>query len=648
VSRQVEEQLSVLLAPLAQIRSTPSETVEQIKIKQRLYKSLESKREPFRLVADLWCSTFPAGRVTDEQYQEAIGALTQPRKFAEIAKRPWFMRAIELARRPDMLPFHWELEFIEAFYGEDGRLPDAGFDAIIGNPPYEVLSELESNRDLSAIKAFIEHEPVYEPSRTGKNNLYKLFVCRVLELLADGGFLGFITPMAILGDKITAELRKRITQVASFTSIEAFPQKDDPANRVFPEAKLSTAVFGVIKTTADAQRFRARVHPRRFIEANSPSYVLSTAEIPLYDPLNFTIVSCSQADWNLATRIMSTGRLIRLRQFAEFSQGEVNETNERHNGNLTNDASRGALVIRGASVCLYVTRAASQGRDLLIDVHGFLQDKQEDTKAFHHRHRRVCWQESSPQNNFRRVIAALVPAGRFCNHKINYLPEHASKLPLELVLGLLNSRLIDWYFRLGSTNAAVSHYQMYNLPCPMFADGTLQPDGGRHDVRTVVGSGQLGDAYNLLKNELAEPPFSASVARRHYRSRRTHHRYREQPRRHSPRGAIGAGSPRATLPRLYRPSPVRDGGFDRARGSRSRIAVVRNELERTRRAIQNPFLLSCSPHKQLFAISVPLREAQSPSLAPSSSARRIPKSHPRRRMSNDGAPIPTSLPTCPN
>ena len=36
--------------------------------------------------------------------------------------------------------FHWELEFPEVFFGRDGRRrPDAGFDAVIGNPPWDMV-----------------------------------------------------------------------------------------------------------------------------------------------------------------------------------------------------------------------------------------------------------------------------------------------------------------------------------------------------------------------------------------------------------------------------------------------------------------------------------------------------------------------------
>ena len=44
-----------------------------------------------------------------------------------------------------------------------------------------------------------------------------------------------------------------------------------------------------------------------------------------------------------------------------------------------------------------------------------------------------------------------------------------SRLPLELVLAMLNSKFADWYFRLGSTNNHVNHYQLTNIPSPRFS-----------------------------------------------------------------------------------------------------------------------------------------------------------------------------------
>jgi len=67
--------------------------------------------------------------------------------------------------------FHWELEFPEVFYGPKPgtiqaieRLEGAGFDAVIGNPPYDVLASEELGYDVSQDLTFYESLSVYEPA----------------------------------------------------------------------------------------------------------------------------------------------------------------------------------------------------------------------------------------------------------------------------------------------------------------------------------------------------------------------------------------------------------------------------------------------------------------------------------------------------
>ena len=519
-SATMESAVPALLKPLDEIRMMPSVTVTQVKEKEHLYRDFfDAVRRPFVSVADLWISVFftPTGvaEVTPSQYGEAMSAL-RSKKFVALEKAGWFASAVARAKARGIDAFHWEFEFPEVFLApERTSRGKKGFDAIIGNPPYDVLAEKELGRDLKSIKGFIEAAPIYDASRRGKNNLYKLFICRGLDLLAEGGRFGFIVPMALLGDDQTAAIRASMLKAGAFTTIDAFPQKDDPARRVFPEAKLSTAIFTMVKTLRPELKsapFRSRQHSEDRVDPNSTGLALTTDQIPLYDAENLGIVSCTQEDWDLAVRIMTTGRLARLGTYAEFSQGEVNETVQRAAGCITKDPSEGKLVQRGASISLYVLRPASQGEDLYLRVSKFLEGKGADTKAFHHRHARAALQESCPQNNFRRIIASYVPSGEFCNHKINYVPEPASRLPLEVLLAILNSQLADWYFRLGSTNAAVSHYQLYNLPCPSFTDKRVASDDKCRDAALkAIKAGDLELAFTAIKGTLAQPPFSRAV-----------------------------------------------------------------------------------------------------------------------------------------
>ncbi len=517
--QQVSSRLPGVLEGLKLIVDKPSDTIEEVKEKAKVFRTVvDAIRTPFVAVADLWCATYfleKADQIKPDEYGKALQLIGVQNHHARVKREGWFQKALEVAQRADVSCFHWELEFPEVFFDQTGRREGGGFDVIIGNPPYDVLSERETGHDLTNVKEFLKAQPVYEPSFRGKNNLYKLFVCRALDLLSDGGRLGLITPMAILGDDQAAAIRRKILDIGAFTSVDALPQKDDAAQRVFPEAKLSTAVFSLVKTANVAARngpFVSRVHSAQYLTSTSPSLSLSTSQIPLYDPSNLSIVSCSQQDWDLAVKIMQSGRMIRLADVAEFFQGEVNETNERARGSLVDDPRRGKLVTRGACICLYVTRPASQGTDLYLDVNRFLQGKGLDTKAYHHQHRRVGLQESCPQNNFRRIIAAMIPGGEFCNHKVNCLPEFACRLPLEFNLGVLNSKLSDWYFRLGSTNAAVSHYQLYNLPCPRFAEhDTREDDRLRAATMATIQEGNLPGVLELLHAPLAVAPFSLAI-----------------------------------------------------------------------------------------------------------------------------------------
>ncbi len=90
----------------------------------------------------------------------------------------------------------------------------------------------------------------------------------------------------------------------------------------------------------------------------------------------------------------------------------------------------------------------------------------------------------------------------------NYFSEVKSKVPLRFVLALLNSKLADWYFRLGSTNAAVSHYQLHNLPCPKFvgADQDAAPTF-RAKAMLALKANRLDEVMSVLAPLLDVSPF---------------------------------------------------------------------------------------------------------------------------------------------
>jgi hypothetical protein len=209
---------------------------------------------------------------------------------------------------------------------------------------------------------------------------------------------------------------------------------------------------------------------------------------------------------------MSSGRLKRLAEYATAYQGEVNETTDRNKGHISYESKDGPRILRGANVCLYTLRSSSQGEDIFMKTTKFLKGKKPSSKAWHHSQARIGFQRKSPQNNFRRLIATPVPAGEFCCESISYFPEKECKLPPLFLLALLNSKLMEWYFRIGSTNAMVNDYQIRILPAPFVTLGTNKGAWtASKDFRQCVNDKDFDGAFGVIEPLLEVPPFPDST-----------------------------------------------------------------------------------------------------------------------------------------
>ncbi len=177
-NKQLQSTLPTVLATLAQIRSIPSGSAQEVKQKTAWFKKCESLRKPYVTLADLWCSTFYLEgnrRIGLDEYGQLVKLLTKPKAFETIAESGKVGTALGIFRA-EVEPFHWHLEFPEVFNVQDEESIVGGFDIVIGNPPYDVLSEKEIGKSLDGFKRFLKHSDVFKPSFVGKNNLYRTFL----------------------------------------------------------------------------------------------------------------------------------------------------------------------------------------------------------------------------------------------------------------------------------------------------------------------------------------------------------------------------------------------------------------------------------------------------------------------------------------
>jgi len=470
---------------MIEVGGLPDVTSAQVARSRTAYKSALSNLENFKKILDIHTARWFVSLQTDKDRRKKTKLKVDPfdlvlnsadlfdwshgKKSPLLDREPHRSLLSDCARAAkEKRFFHWELEFPEVFYGPRPgttqaieRLDGGGFDAVIGNPPYDVLSVDELGDEVSRDLAFYDASNLYRPAMRGARNLYKLFICRGADALTKKGALSFITPMSLLGDDQAVDIRKLLLKKTTLSAIEAFPQKDNQKNRVFPEAKLSTAIFTARAVLAETP-FVVRTHGGRYLDdSEAVRLLVRTKDLEKLDPDNLAIPCCTDHDWKILQQIWN-GETTHLGQVVSLSEGEIHPA--VHRECLSFDEV-GPLVLRGAGICLYALREASQGEPLHLNVRKYLQGKGKDSKAYDHRFRRIGFQRKAPQNNFRRIIAAPIPEGNFCFESIKYITTRATQLDLDFLAALLNSQLIDWYFRTTSTNAQINEYQFNVLPC---------------------------------------------------------------------------------------------------------------------------------------------------------------------------------------
>jgi hypothetical protein len=200
----------------------PSDTLEAVRSKERSLAALVAPDGPFSTwssAADVWCAASlqaspPSRGLVAEALAGVLGGVTTlPRARLD----EWLQQARAIARRHAV--FHWELSFPEVFFDHDGRpRADGGFDAVIGNPPWDMLradtgsaDDRRSDRERTAsLLRFFRGSGCYACQGRGHPNRYQLFLERTWQLTRPGGRWGLILPSGIATDHGSSPLRRQL------------------------------------------------------------------------------------------------------------------------------------------------------------------------------------------------------------------------------------------------------------------------------------------------------------------------------------------------------------------------------------------------------------------------------------------------------
>jgi hypothetical protein len=473
----------------------PDDTAAAVRAKEQTLASLQDRDAAlgrWRRVLDLWCAGWfwkdgaPPDRGT-------FGALvddvlrdhrTLPRQMAA----PLFAHAESIAA--DCRFLHWPLTFPEVFTDDRGQpLSHQGFDAIVGNPPWDMVrgdsgdGQVRAGRKLDAerLTAFVRESGIYRADGRAHANRYQLFVERALQLVKPGGRLGLVLPSGMVSDAGAAPLRRHVFDRAEVDEVTGL----DNRGGIFPIHRSVRFVlmmatpgrptseircrFG-LTNPEDLERLNADAHApvvltRRFLARLSGEDDLGLPELAGND------------DLRLLERISATlPPLASAAGWAVQFGRELNASDDRHAFAPFSGGATARPIVEGKQIEPFRVALDRSRYELRHD---------SGLRGRIPRRTRLAYRDVASATNRLTLIAAVIPSRAVTTHTLfclkTPLPEDAQH-----VLGaLLNSYVANYLIRF-RVNTHVTVALVSRLPVPVVRPGEAAFDRLLELARTLA------------------------------------------------------------------------------------------------------------------------------------------------------------------
>lgn len=348
--------------------------------------------------------------------------------------------AVDELEIPNDQFFLWHTYFADVF--EQG-----GFDIVIGNPPYNEVRDLDKELQESYKKSLF-----YAQARGGRLNLFQFFYPLALYILKSYGICSFITQNSILAEESAIGNRKMIFSDSLVLKVDSFPERDNVRLRVFESVKMSVAILLIRKQTNIVdQTFHVNVWKDKFMSSKS-ILKISKQEIMQVYPNDLVIPICDNIRWNILSKMRRVGI-----SSINAQAGEIDMTKYKSNFSQDKIAYR---VVTGAQVLRYrLTDTPSQGSVLYLKKADLSESRY---AAFEQE--RIVMQRITGVDSKIRIIATMLPKCTYCANSTNYISGCSNQIDLLYLLGVLNSKSINFFFKQTSTNTNVTSKEIAKFP----------------------------------------------------------------------------------------------------------------------------------------------------------------------------------------
>jgi adenine-specific DNA-methyltransferase len=322
-----------------------------------------------------------------------------------------------------------------------------GFPIIIGNPPYKVLEGPDSKEILENLRKIKS----YTYATGGKLNLYRHFIERSQQLLNADGVLSFIVPSTLIADKNTQGIRLSFKEKGSLKFLIEFPEKE----KVFESVTQATTVF-LFRQGAKSDSFKLSVGLNTAVLPPESFALIKWKEVEdlFGESLTFPLIK-SEYELTIMKAIRNGAQP--LAKVIKCYRGDINLGTYKASVRSTPTK---LLLVRGEHI-----------QEYFVD----LSDKNTDRRWFETKEvfagvskSRVVSQHIANMGLRKRLVASIIPANIVVGDSANCFEPISEGMSQKAVVALLNSNLLNWYYKKLSTNNNVNIYEMDELPIRQF------------------------------------------------------------------------------------------------------------------------------------------------------------------------------------
>lgn len=352
-----------------------------------------------------------------------------------------------------------ELEYIpieKVFFGEILR---DKFDIVVTNPPYKNLKaerghyksdeeyEIDQVKYSSIAKIFSEK---FKYSTDGVLNLYKLFVEEIIDRYAnDTAFVSLLIPASIMSDKTCQKLRTHILNDTNLLTIKIIGEGN---GYIDTQQALSAVLLQKGASTSSVKIVKD------FCRNPDESFDIGIEDI-LNENTGNAIIAISEKECEILRKLRQFP-VVKDLNFIINLRGELDLTANKKNIVCENT---GYPLLRGRNIGYYGLVDVGENEYVLPE---FVESTK---KKCYIRHERIICQQIANMHKERRVTFALIPANNVLGNSCNFISVLDNQYGIDIyaILGLFNTNVINWLFKLTSSNNHVNNYEIDRFPVPV-------------------------------------------------------------------------------------------------------------------------------------------------------------------------------------